>query len=191
MLVWCSYQPWASRAGQMSMQYTQHNANFTQFSPLREPALLSILLKINGNSFQTPCSSAWGTEGSSLLLSKELWIIPPLCSHLDSSHSLYRVRYLKNHKILKMCSTELLAARSASFLKHRSWPFACCPLPHPLSSWLFKHMDMELLTFTGKTNKIMLRQERSDVSLQLAPLICGNLISARVAELPGKVLPIK
>lgn len=52
-------------------------------------------------------------------------------------------------------------------------------------------MDTELLTFTGKTNKITWKRERGDVSLQRAPLIWGNLISARAAELPGKVLTIK
>ena len=52
-------------------------------------------------------------------------------------------------------------------------------------------MDTELLTFTGKPNKIMSKQKRGDVRLQLAPFICGNLISARVAALPGKVLTIK
>ena len=52
-------------------------------------------------------------------------------------------------------------------------------------------MGTELLTFTGKPNKIMSKQNCGDVRLQLAPFIWGNLISARVAELPGKVLTIK
>lgn len=49
----------------------------------------------------------------------------------------------------------------------------------------------DLLTFTVKTNKIMMKQRRSDVRLQLAPFIWGNPISAQVAEIPGKVLTIK
>lgn len=112
-----------------------------------------------------------GTDRSSLLLSKELWIIT--LSEAVILHTLFiEEGTRKSQKCLK-CS-QFGSLQLSEFPEARASPFACSPF----TLWLFKHMDRELLTFTGKTNKITLKQERSDVSLQLAPLVCGNLISA-------------
>lgn len=126
--------------------------------------------------------AVWTTHRSSLLLSKKVMNHHLALQPSWSPAPTHRGRYLEVTKMPNVLD-----------LTQASWDTAYhfLLLVLSLSSCLFKHMDTELLTFTGKTNKIMWKQERGDVRLQLAPLICGNLISARVAELPGKVLTIK